>query len=342
MYQGRFSARMRIARRLVRGHRRAPADVLGHHVVEQLRQLRVVEVRLDVQLAGAAEAVDFVREIHVRREILDPVERGVGDAVEVLDAVHAVVDEVARRRLAHRDVDGRRQPDLLGLVDRGGHLILVHRADQLDAVGAPLLRAAHQGAPFVGRHRRGFTRVEQVDEHRVVHDARRDDRVRGALGLPLLRLREVAAHLPRRRHAGRQVEIALVLDRDRPRTLRVPVHVRVDDPRHDVFAGRVDDLVGLGPGAGASRHRRARHRGRPDPADEAVLDQDVDRAVRGDRGALDDHRAADQQALDLFGVDRRLGRRRRLRGRRPRPEREHRARHRRAQEVSFHECPQGG
>ena len=49
-----------VARRLVGGHRRAPRHALRDHVVEQLRQLRVVEVRLRVQLAGAAEPVNLV------------------------------------------------------------------------------------------------------------------------------------------------------------------------------------------------------------------------------------------------------------------------------------------
>ena len=70
-----------------------------------------------------------------------PSSDGVGDAVEVLDAVDAEVDEVARRRLADRDVHGRRQSDLLRLVERRRHLVAIHRADQLDAVGAALLRA---------------------------------------------------------------------------------------------------------------------------------------------------------------------------------------------------------
>src|SRR4029077_17536846 len=96
-----------------------------------------------VELAGAPEAVDLLSEVHLRREILDAIERRVGDAIEMLDAVHAIVDEIARLGLADRDVHGRRQADLLGLVNRGGRRILVPRADQLDAVGPPLLPSTH-------------------------------------------------------------------------------------------------------------------------------------------------------------------------------------------------------
>ena len=135
-----------IARRLVGGHRRAPRDAFRHHVVEQLRELGLVEVRLRVELAGAAEAVNLVGVVHLRRKVLDAVERGVGDAVEVLDAVDADVDEIARGRFADRDVHGRRQADLLRFVERGRRLIAIHRADQLDAVGAALLGRAHERA----------------------------------------------------------------------------------------------------------------------------------------------------------------------------------------------------
>ena len=137
---------------------------------------------------------------------------------------------------------------------------------------APRSLAARTSARYsVGRLIERLSRFQQVGEHRIEHDARRDDRVRRALGPPLLGLLEVAADLAGRRDAGRQVEVALVLDRDRADPLLVPVHVRVDDARHDVLAGGVDDGVGFGPAsAGAVA----------DPGDEAVLDQDVARVPR--------------------------------------------------------------
>ena len=80
-------------------------------------------------------------------------------AVEVLDAVDADVDEVARRCFADRDVHGGRQPDFLRLVERGRGLVAVHRTDQLDAVGAALLRRAHQRAELRRRPAERLARV---------------------------------------------------------------------------------------------------------------------------------------------------------------------------------------
>ena len=79
--------------------------------------VQLLGIGLRVQLAGAAEAVDLVRVVHLGREILDAVERRVRDAVEVLDRVDAELDEVARRRFADGDVHGRRQAELVRFVD---------------------------------------------------------------------------------------------------------------------------------------------------------------------------------------------------------------------------------
>src|SRR6185437_12264976 len=104
---------------------------------EKRGELLVIEIRLRVQLTGAPETMNLVGEVHLGWEILDAVERGVGDAVEVLDAVDPVVDEVARGGFTDRDVNGSRQPDLLRFFDGGRGLIAVHRSDQLDAVSPP-------------------------------------------------------------------------------------------------------------------------------------------------------------------------------------------------------------
>ena len=95
--------------------------------------------------------------------------------------------------------------------------VFVHRPDQLDAVGAAFFRLPHERAELIRRHRRTPRPAFQVRQHRVEHDPRRDDRVRGALGTPLLGLLEHAADFARGRHASRQVEVPLVLDRDRAR-----------------------------------------------------------------------------------------------------------------------------
>ena len=167
-----------------------------------------------------------------------PLQRRVGDAVEVLDRVDAELDVVLRRRLLDRDVRRRAQPELVRLVHDRFELIAIH-ADDLQAVGALLLDVADPRADL-GRRSGAALADERVDQ-----DARRDDRVRVALGLPPLRLVEVAADLARRGHAGGEIQVALVLDRLRHAglALLVPVHVRVDDARHHVLAGGVDHRV---------------------------------------------------------------------------------------------------
>ena len=185
-----------VAARFVDRERRIPRDVLLDHQVDDLVQLRRVGLR--VQLAGAAEAVNLVRVAHVGREVLDAVQRRVGDAVEVLDRVDAELDVVLRRRLLDRDVRRRAHAQLVRLVHDRFELIAIH-ADDLQAVGALLLDVADPRADL-GRRSGAPLADERVDE-----DARRDDRVRVALRLPALRLVEVAADLARGRHAGGEI-----------------------------------------------------------------------------------------------------------------------------------------
>ena len=156
--------------------------------------------------------------------------------------------------------------------------------DDLQAVGAALLDVADPRADL------GRRAGPALADDRVDQDARRDDRVRVALGLPPLGLVEVAADLARRRDAGREIQVALVLDRLRHAGLAlfVPVHVRVDDAGHHVLAGGVDHGVGAARGRGCRR--------RADVRDEAVLDDDVDRAERRLGVAVDHHRVADDAA----------------------------------------------
>ena len=68
--------------------------------------------------------------------------------------------------------------------------------------------------------------------------------------------------------------------------LLVPVHVRVDDAGHDVLAGGVDHRV---------RARAMARLAGADRRDDAVLDDDVDRAEGRPRAAVDHHRVANQQ-----------------------------------------------
>ncbi len=293
MYQGRVLILDEIAIRLVGRHRRAPRDAFRDHVFEQLRELLRVEVVLDVELARAAEAHDLVRHVLLGREVLDAVERRVAHAVEVLDAVDAEVHVVAGRGLGDGDVHRGRQVFGFCLIDRRRGLVAIERADQFQPVCAAVFRGLDQLPDLVRRLAIHLIGRDEIGQHRIEQDARRDDLVRGALGAPLLRLVEIAAHFARGRHASGQIQIALVLNRNRPDTLFVPVHVRVDDAGHDVFARGVDHHVGVAPaGVGVA-----------DPRDDAVLGKDVERPRGGRAVADDDHRVLDEEPPDLLGVN---------------------------------------
>src|SRR5262249_7561183 len=203
--------------------------------------------------------------------------------------------------LLHLDGGRRAHAERVRLGHDRLELIAIH-ADDLQAVGSLLLDVANPRANL--RRRAGPALAhERVDE-----DPRCDDRVRVALGLPPLRLVEVAADLARRGHAGGEVEVALVLDRLRNprRPLLVPVHVRLDDARHHVLAGRVESRV--------RRSRRGRWRvgGRADVGNPSVLDDDVHGSVRRLGVAVNHHRVLDDETARLPGVQRRRGSGRRL------------------------------
>ena len=142
MYQGRFCARSRSRLADVDRERRHPGHVVLDHQVEHVRELLAVEVVLDVEFAGAAEAVDLVVGVVVGREVLDAVERRVGDAVEVLDGGDAEFGEVLRGGLLDGDVR------------RGAQVLLVrfveHRLEQV-AVDAEDLRGRRRPAAFAQR-----------------------------------------------------------------------------------------------------------------------------------------------------------------------------------------------
>ena len=179
--------------------------------------------------------MNLVRVVHLRRKVLDPGERRIGDAVEVLDRIHAELDVVLGGRLLDGDVGGCPQPELVRLVHDRFELIAIH-ADDLQAVGALLLDVADPRADLGRRAGPPFA------DERVDQNPRRHDRVGVALGLPALGLVEIAADLARRRDAGSQIKVSLVLNRLRHARLAllVPVHVGVDDPGHHVLARAVD------------------------------------------------------------------------------------------------------
>ncbi len=138
-----------------------------------------------------------------------------------------------------------------------------------------------------------------LGERRVVDDARRDDGVFGGLLAPQVRLVDVAADFAHGGRAAGEIEVALVLDghRNALHPLLVPVHVRVDHARHDVFAGGVDHGVWTDGRRRAWRRRRIGRARWRDARDQAVLDQDVHGPVRRLGVAVDHHGVLDQQAL---------------------------------------------
>ena len=280
-----------VAAGLVDREGRIPRDVALHHPVDDLVQLRRVGLR--VQLASAAEAVDLVRVVHLRRERLDAGQRRVGDTVEVFDRVDAQVDVVVGGGLFDRDVRRRAQPEGVGLVHDRLELIAIH-ADDLQAVGALLLHLADPRTDLGGRS--GATLADE----RVHQNPGRDDRVRVAFRLPLLRLVEIAADFTRRGHPGGEVQVALVLNRLRHArlTLFMPVHVGVDDAGHHVLAGGVDHRV-------RCRRERRRVRRPGDGRDQPILYDDVHRSVRRLGVAVDDHGIPDDETTRRSCVNRR-------------------------------------
>jgi hypothetical protein len=117
-----------------------------------------------------------------------------------------------------------------------------------------------------------------------------------AFRLPALRLVEIAADLPRRRYSCGEVQVSLVLNRLRhPRLpLLMPVHVRVDDARHDVLASGIDFRICAAQASACHPHVR----------NDPVLDDDVDGARRRPRVAVNDHRVLEDQPARRLGVER--------------------------------------
>ena len=84
-----------VTTRFVYVERRIPRDVRRDHTVEDFHQ--TIPVGLAPEVAGVAEAVHFVVVVVARRKVLPAVHnRGVGDAVPVLDAGCAELDVVPR------------------------------------------------------------------------------------------------------------------------------------------------------------------------------------------------------------------------------------------------------
>ena len=110
------------------------ADALVDHLLEDVVELG--RVGLPPQAAGPAEAVALVVVVVGRREVLRALEGGVGDAVPVLDRVHAEGGDVPGVGLLDGDVMGHLEAELRRFVDDGLHDVAVH-AEDLDPVARP-------------------------------------------------------------------------------------------------------------------------------------------------------------------------------------------------------------
>jgi hypothetical protein len=203
----------------------------------------------------------------------------------------AEIGEVLRVGFLDTDMRRRLHAQLVRLVEHGLEHVAIH-PEQLESVCALLLDGPDA---FPNRLRRGPSQPGgRVDE-----DARRGDLVRGTLGAPLDRLGEIGPDVADGCHAGRQIEIHLVLERLRnPAAFVLQVHVRVDESRQHVLARGVDDRIG----------RRVARGCAADSGDEAVLHQDVNRPICGFPVAVDHHRIPNEEAFGWLGVNRRLDR----------------------------------
>ena len=114
--------------------------------------MELLGIGLGVEFAGAAEAMDLVGVVHLRREVLDAVERGVGDAVEMLDRIDAQLGVVLGGGLFNGDVRRRPHVELVRLVHDRFELIAIH-ADDLQSIRAALLDVADPRANFSRRAR---------------------------------------------------------------------------------------------------------------------------------------------------------------------------------------------
>ncbi len=292
-----------IAVRLVDGERRIPGDVVRDHRVDHRRETR--RIRLTPEVPGPAEAVELVVVAVLRGKVLPAGDRGVGDAVPVLDRAHAEPHGVERLELLHLHVGGDRQVEPLCLLaDRAPHVGAVD--EDLEPLRALRLERAHLGPRLVRR---------VGGDDGVGDDRRRSDAVLGRE--PGVRDDRVdplgGSRVANGGDAVRQHQLVHVVLRHRfARAREVDVRVHVDEAGHHVHPRGVDHAVERAgdlprPFVGErGKLRRARFL---DRRDRPVLDENVHRAAGGVPRPIDDHRVPDHEP----GIALARGRRGRLR-----------------------------
>ena len=214
----------------------------------------------------------------------------------MLDAGGAELDVVPGVGLFDAGVVRDAQSHFVRLVLHGGHDVAID-AEDLDAIDALLFQRLHAGAGFGG--------IARAAEHGIDENARRGEFPLGALLADFERPFGIAAHVADGGDAAGQPDVEFVFQRLRlAAALLLQVGVGVDQSGEDVFAGGVDDGVGL--------HRRARPAGggdgvqRDDVGDQIVLDDDVLGAAGGRPIAIDHDGVVDQQAAHALAAGRRL------------------------------------
>ena len=232
------------------------------------------------------ESIDFIAVVHVRREVLDAVQRRIGDAVEMLDGADTQLGVVSGGRLFDADVCRSRQRQAVRFAHDGLELIAVQAA-QLEAVRPLRLRELNAFGELRGRE------TARSPEGRVQQDARRDQFACGARRTPPSRFLVVRADIPEGRDPRGQIEVQFVLKRlGHARSVILQMRVGVDDAGEHVLAGRLDD--GVRAGFDVWRHAR----------DAARLHEDIHRTEGWLSVSVHHHRLANQQARHCPGVRR--------------------------------------
>lgn len=203
---------------------------------------------------------------------------GVESSQHALADVHRHAELVLPRLINERCEDVRRLAVALHPVDplfaEPAHVLARVLGRANDAAVVPVVAAARAGEVEVAVH--------------VGEEARRNDAVGGAERLLLDAELDaaMAGRIARGGDAVRQPQLVDVL----LRRLRPDVRVQVDESRQYPASATVDDAL-------ATPRRRCVDARRPDRDDAVALDDDVDRTFGGRSGAVDDHGAANRQAL---------------------------------------------
>ena len=279
---------------------RVPRDLVRDHRVEHGGEPR--RIGLSPEVAGPAEAVEFVVVVVRLGPVLPATDGGVGNAVPVLDGAHAPACRIEGVGVLDLHVGGNRKSLRAGFLGDGLPDVGIVDED-LEAGGALGLEGADERARL-GR-RRGASGGVRDDGRRVDAVFVRELGVRDH-GVD-------AVHRARFTHRGdavcepELVDVVLGQRLAAARELDVPVHV--DDAGHHEESGTVDGAIGrplcgcVGDGAPGELLVAALL----DADDLAVLDGEVERTAQRIPHAVDHRDVGDEQTSHLLADGRRGG-----------------------------------